>query len=204
EDPTYLAREINYAHQQVVDHGKSMLAYAAEAGRHLIAVKGMLQHGEFKPWIERNCACTYSQAARYMKVAKNLGDKTFEADLDAGIEAFLGYDKPKTPHPTPTDLSQDGAAHALKLHALVERGATEGERDVARRKLEAFAKGFRDPQSGQAYTAEALVGKAQDLLPNSGKTSDQIELDKAEAEASARTDAEHVIVEPSGFCPTGA
>ena len=178
EDPAYLAREINYAHQQVVEHGKSMLAYAAEAGRYLISVKGMLQHGEFKPWIEKNCAFSYSTAKAYMQAAKRTGACPF--DEGTTLEAFLAATATprKTPHPTPTDLSQDDASHALKLHALVERGATEGERDVARRKLEAFAKGF-------GHTAEALVEKAQGILPDWQKSTDQIDLDRYNAEAQA-------------------
>jgi len=174
--PEYLAKEIDAAHREVLHHGKSILAYAAKAGECLIAAKGVLQHGEFKPWIERNCAFSYKTAAKYMKVAKSLVVETF--DLEAGVDAFLGYDKPSTPHPTPTELSQDDASHALKLQAMVERGATEGERDVARRKLEAFAKGF-------GHTAEALVAKAEALLPDWEKSSDQIEREKAREELAA-------------------
>ncbi|WP_234049825.1 MULTISPECIES: DUF3102 domain-containing protein [unclassified Xanthobacter] len=176
EDPAYLAREINYNHQQVVEHGKSMLAYAVEAGKHLIAVKGMLQHGKFGKWVKENCVFSERMARRYMQVAKT--DTRDRFDLDTSLRKFLGIEDAKTPHPTPTDLSQDDASHALKLHALVERGATEGERDVARRKLEAFAKGF-------GRTAEALVEKAQDILPDWQKTDKQVRVEKAEAEAQA-------------------
>ncbi|WP_238122862.1 MULTISPECIES: DUF3102 domain-containing protein [unclassified Xanthobacter] len=183
EDPTYLAREVNYAHQQVVEHGKSMLAYAAKAGRYLLSVKGTLKHGEFKPWIAKNCAFPYRTAARYMQLAKSVVGDTF--DLGATIDSILDTHANRRNAPTPASISRDDAEYGLKLHALVERGATEGERDVARRKLEAFAKGFRDPQSGQAYTAEALVEKAQDILPDWQKSSEQIELDRYNAEGQA-------------------
>ncbi|MFH3480253.1 DUF3102 domain-containing protein [Xanthobacter variabilis] len=176
EDPAYLAREINYNHQQVVEHGKSMLAYAADAGRGLISVKGMLKHGEFKPWIKANCAFSYEMAARYMRVAKNVTRDTF--DLDTSLRQFLGVEsKPATPCPTPTDLSQDDASHALKLQALVERGATEGERDVAWNKLNAYAKGF-------GMGPEELVIKAQDILPDWQKSPDLIEKERYRAEAA--------------------
>lgn len=178
EDPTYLAREINYNHQQVVEHGKSMLVYAADAGRGLIAVKGMLQHGEFKAWVKANCTFSYEMAARYMRVAKNVTGDTFDATatMDSIIDAHAN--RRNAPIPTPTDLSQDDASHALKLQALVDRGATEGERDVAWSKLNTYAKGF-------GMAPEELVTKAQDMLPDWQKSPDQIEKERYRAEAAA-------------------
>lgn len=148
ENPEYLAGKINAAHRGVIGSGKMMLAYAHDAGQYLIAAKGMLQHGEFKAWIERHCTCSYITATKYMNVARRSEGFDLET-FEGGVDAFLGYSKPKTPCPTPTDLSQDDASHVMKLHAMVERGATEGERDVARRKLEA--------QGGESCDAHSSV-----------------------------------------------
>src|ERR1700674_3659816 len=87
----YIAAQINEAHRAVKAHAKGMLAEAQRAGALLLEVKKREPHGTFKTWVEANCDPSYSQAARYMKVAKNLGNKTFDAD--GSIEAFLGYDK---------------------------------------------------------------------------------------------------------------
>ena len=127
---------------------------------------------------------------RYMRVAK-LSQKVGDLpNFDGGIDAFLeahSTRRPKTPCPTVTAIDRDDAAHALKLQALVERGATEAERDVAQRKLEAFAKGF-------GHTPEALLDKAQDILPDAGKTSYQAEAEAAKAEANAlRAQLEAII-----------
>ncbi|MFG1417770.1 DUF3102 domain-containing protein [Xanthobacter sp. V0B-10] len=178
EDPTYLAREINYAHRQVVGYGKSMLAYAAKAGRDLIAVKGMLQHGEFKPWIKANCAFSYDRAAMYMRVAKNCACATF--DPEQSIDAFLGIErKPSTPHPSEAPaFDRTDAEHVMKLHAMVERGGTEGERNVARFKLHNYAKEF-------GFSISEAVAKAQDILPDWQKSTDQIEREKAREELAA-------------------
>ncbi len=106
-----------------------MLLEARRAGEHLLKAKEQVRHGEFKPWIERNCAFSYSTAKAYMQTAKKAARCPF--DLDTSLRQFLGIEDAKPSIPTPTDLSQDDASHALKLQALVERGATEGERDVA-------------------------------------------------------------------------
>lgn len=99
------------------------LVWNLTAGKHLIAVKGMLKHGEFKAWIEANCECSYPRAAKYMQVAKltkNIDPDTFDGGIDAFLEAHA-KPRPKTPCPTVTTIDRDDAAHALKLQALVER-----------------------------------------------------------------------------------
>ncbi|MFG1237326.1 hypothetical protein V5F63_08955 [Xanthobacter autotrophicus DSM 597] len=115
-----------------------MLRWAETAGIHLLKVKEKVQHGEFKAWIEANCEAPYDTAVQYMRVAKIATSKNVEVhNFDGGIDAFLeahSTPRPKTPCPTVTTIDRDDAAHALKLQALVERGTTEAERDVAQRK----------------------------------------------------------------------
>lgn len=113
-----------------------MLRWAETAGIHLLKVKEKVRHGEFKAWVEANCQCSYPRAAKYMQVAKlskNIDPDTFDGGIDAFLEAHA-KPRPKTPCPTVTTIDRDDAAHALKLQALVERGTTEAERDVAQRK----------------------------------------------------------------------
>jgi hypothetical protein len=97
---------------------------AKVAGELLLKAKEEVPHGAFKEWVEANCGFSYSQAKRYMAVAKKLVDKPF--DLVGSIEAFLGYEKPAKPtpkHNTPTFTSDDAATllrsyeYALKIHA---------------------------------------------------------------------------------------
>ena len=42
---------------------------ARDIGQRLLAVKRSLPHGQFKKWLEANCAFSYRTAARYMKGA---------------------------------------------------------------------------------------------------------------------------------------
>lgn len=177
-DLPYLADEINDAHRQVIFHGKSMLLEARRAGEHLLKAKEQVRHGEFKAWIERHCACSYSSAQEYMRVAR-LAEKTDLRFFDGGIRAFL--EAHSTPRPkedaTPT-FDRTDAEHVMKLHAMAERGGTESEREVAHRKLEAHAKSF-------GMAGEEAVAKAQDMLPDQEKTDKQVRMERAEAETQA-------------------
>lgn len=137
--PPFHARKIDMAHREVVYAGKRMLLWAEIAGHHLLKAKAKVQHGEFKAWVEANCACSYRTAREYMRVAKMADLRQFDPDMS--IRAFLeahSTPRPKTPCPTVTTIDRDDAAHALKLQALVERGTTEAERDVAKRTRHPF------------------------------------------------------------------
>lgn len=180
-DLPFLAHEINDAHRQAVFHGKSMLLEARRAGEHLLKAKEKVQHGEFKAWIEANCECSYRTARKYMQVVK----LTKVADLghfddDIGIDAFLeahSTPRPKAPEPAPT-LTRDDAEYILKLHAVTERGGTENERDVAQRKLADFAGRF-------GMREDVAVDWAVSKVPDHGKSSEQIERDRAREELAA-------------------
>ncbi|KZD02285.1 MULTISPECIES: DUF3102 domain-containing protein [unclassified Thalassospira] len=131
------AQTINTHHNNILEHGKGMLREAKAAGEELLRVKKALKHGEFKPWIEENCSFSYSQAKRYMQIAKRIDVEPF--DPEASIESIL-HTKGK-PKAHLQSFSQTDAEYAQKLHAMAVRG-TEHEREVAKGKLEAFAKSF--------------------------------------------------------------
>lgn len=173
-----LAGEIDAAHKAVQQSARGMLLEAKRAGEALMAAKisPEMRHGQFKVWVKVWTRVTYSQAARYMKVAKNLGDKTFDPIEVAtlSIESFLGYDKPKAPTP----FTRAEAEYALKINALAERGIG-GEKNVAVTKLASFAK-----QHGM--TSEELVAKSKGLCPDSGKTEDESLADRLRAELDRR------------------
>lgn len=178
-DLPFLAHEINDAHRQVAFHGKSMLLEARRAGEHLLRAKEQVKHGEFKAWIERNCVCSYPRAAKYMQVAKlskNIDPDTFDGGIDAFLEAHA-TPRPKTPSDTPT-FDRADAEYVLKLHSMAVRGATENERSVARNKLGTFAHRF-------GMGADDVVARSEQLCPDHGKTSEQVEADAHRAEVAA-------------------
>ncbi|WP_299444619.1 DUF3102 domain-containing protein [uncultured Rhodospira sp.] len=160
---TALAWEINDAHQDVQDHAEGMLLAAKRAGDALLKVKTECKHGVFKTWVADNCRFSYANAHRYMQVAQRfqkspVGDISEIADVS--IREFLGRsEKPKTTPP----FTQADAEYAQKLHAMATRG--EGnEADVAKTKLDTFAKGFG--MSGE----EAVGGVATSIPTRSNGT----------------------------------
>lgn len=83
--------------------GRSMLAWAIEAGRELIAVKAAMKHGEFGEWCRGNLTFTERHARRYMRLAKSDTDVRFDPDL--GIKAALeaiAESRPTSPPPSPS------------------------------------------------------------------------------------------------------
>ncbi|WP_431855010.1 DUF3102 domain-containing protein [Azospirillum sp.] len=144
-DLPFLASEINDAHKQVQYHAKGMLLDAKRAGEALIAAKEQCRHGEFKAWVENNTHVSFRTAQRYMRVYEVSSSKCVNLDaFEGGVVAFLDAHATKreeAPKPPPQDFTREDAEWVLKVNARAERG-DGGERDVAKRKLEEFAKGF--------------------------------------------------------------
>jgi hypothetical protein len=73
------AKAINEAHQSVdvadrlsKKSGRDAIAAAMKAGQYLIQVKELVSHGNWLPWVEKNCPDISDKTAqRYMKLAKN-------------------------------------------------------------------------------------------------------------------------------------
>ena len=54
-----------------------------EIGKRLIEAKGMLQHGQWQPWLEHNAQFSYRTAARFMQVAERFANVSALAGLEA-------------------------------------------------------------------------------------------------------------------------
>jgi len=64
-----LADRINQEHRACEQSLRSGLQHALECGRLLAQAKKQLAHGEWLPWLKRNCAVTPRAAQGYMRVA---------------------------------------------------------------------------------------------------------------------------------------
>src|SRR4051794_32525748 len=79
-----LAARINAEHEQVEQAVRRMLERAREAGKLLLEAKAALNHGEWGPWLSRNCSAFSARTARlYMWIATR-------SDLEIGIAAKFG------------------------------------------------------------------------------------------------------------------
>lgn len=191
-DLPFLAREISDAHRQVVFHGKSMVAEAIRAGEALERAKVELKAARkldptlpaFKEWVEPATGVSYRTAAAYMRAAeKGAGACTF---LEEGItlhEFLYGEaqadQRARKKAEAAAAFSREDAEYALKILAMAERGATEGERSVAATKLSRLAAQF-------GMSAEAMVVKAKVLVPAPEQTAEE----RAEEERFAKAKAE--------------
>lgn len=121
-----------------------MVAEAIRAGEALERAKAELKAKRkldpslptFVKWVEDHCGCTHSQAARYMKAAGKVGDvSNFLTDGITLHELLYGETKAaqndRKKAEAAATFTREDAEYALKILALAERGATEGERAVA-------------------------------------------------------------------------
>ncbi|MFO0952608.1 MAG: DUF3102 domain-containing protein [Isosphaeraceae bacterium] len=65
-----LACDINRAHRDGRKLARKAVQHAREAGGLLLQAKEIVGHGRFQAWITRNCAFSYSLAAKYMRIAE--------------------------------------------------------------------------------------------------------------------------------------
>ena len=186
-DLTFLAKEISDAHRQVLFHGRSMVSEAIRAGEALIQAKAKHRRGTFISWVEKEAGVPARTAQEYMKAAnKSAGARAFLSD-GMTLREFL-YGEPQKEQrerkkaEAAASFSREDAEYALKIHAMAERGGTEAEQEVARRKLSGFAGQF-------GMTSEGVVERARALLPEAGLSTGEAARQKAEKaadEADAR------------------
>ena len=70
---TTLAIKINGFNDQVEFHKDSAIVSAAKCGAELNEAKELVEHGEFKEWMSKNCPLVkLTNAKNYMKLAKEM------------------------------------------------------------------------------------------------------------------------------------
>lgn len=122
-------------------------------------MKAQLNHGEYLPWVKDNCAFSRDRAHKYTMVyqAKCRARETFEKCQSIREVLEIG----KAPKSTPKaniKFTTDDATHAKKLNALAVGGSTEGERENAQVKLDAFAGNF-------GMTSDEVLGESDKVQP---------------------------------------
>lgn len=69
--PVASAKQINEQHRLAIQCAENAIEHAILCGQMLVDRKSSLAHGEFLPWIEKNCDFAISTATRYMKAARS-------------------------------------------------------------------------------------------------------------------------------------
>jgi hypothetical protein len=106
-----IAQQINDLHQQAEDAYsdgyRRALEYALSAGRLLTQQKAMLDHGQWKPWVEANLTLSVRRAQEYMQLAEHTPQlEEARASAHLSIEdALRRLRKPRPPKPTASDAT---------------------------------------------------------------------------------------------------
>ncbi len=68
-----LAKQANAAHAHFFEGVRNSATYAWECGNALCQAKELANHGEWLPWLEKNCPdISASTALRWMKLSKSV------------------------------------------------------------------------------------------------------------------------------------
>jgi DUF3102 family protein len=70
-----LAESANGHHAECMRHAADTFTHAVKAGQYLLEAKKKIGHGSWESWLATNCKPWASQALRYMKLAREFGDK---------------------------------------------------------------------------------------------------------------------------------
>lgn len=98
-------KEISWLLERLEDNSKLTLKLIFETGKRLVAVKEMLDHGQFKSWIAQNFTLSYRTANRYIHVYETYKDAPLEiikntsvrdAYIEAGIKKVIPEDVEQT------------------------------------------------------------------------------------------------------------
>ena len=83
-----LAREINTEHNACLLSAADAVTHAINAGKCLLEVKASLKHGEFMPWVEKNCPFSQDAANKYMRLSKFRMHSEFASDPQSLTQAL--------------------------------------------------------------------------------------------------------------------
>ncbi|HLI12823.1 MAG TPA: hypothetical protein VKY65_14620 [Alphaproteobacteria bacterium] len=156
-----LAREIDKWHRATQYANKDVLCAAYFAGEKLLEAKALKPAEGFLRWLAENCNVKKSRAYQYMEWAKfqSTGNLNLSSEKAWDEWQRISGNAPVKPKPSITSpFTREDAEYALKINARAERGI-EGERDVAKAKLEKLAKDY-------GMTSEELVKKSKKLCPD--------------------------------------
>jgi hypothetical protein len=160
------AQSINTMHRALVAVENYAKGRAAQIGEILQEVKAQVQHGEFIPWVEKNCMVTHKRAKEYMIVAKNKKHSQVLFDQCKSIREVLALGKPpKAPKVETRAATLNDLRKVERLRALRDcPTATEGERNNARTKLAEIEKeiGKVEPDVEKAKTKVVYTDLAKE------------------------------------------
>lgn len=97
---TRLARDINRAHAEALEHARSAVQRARHAGELLLQAKKQVQHGVWLPWLSKSCPDIAERTAQaYMRLARHCLDKPEDAERIESMTLRTALTALATPKP---------------------------------------------------------------------------------------------------------
>jgi len=153
-----VAQEINQETSSADESWRDALGHAIHSGELLIEAKGLVEHGEWLPWLEANFSGSDPTARLYMRFAAN---RQQIADMPTVRDAIAMLTEPKRAEITE---QQEGALEDEYLHQLELLGVV-GDRliRVKEHMDNAEATIYRKPKKKLLDKAEQYAGWAEEL-----------------------------------------
>ena len=171
---TDLASSINDEHVKAQKHWEKAVEHAVKVGELLTHAKSQVEHGEWLPWLEANCAFSKRMAQNYVRLAKELpkldtekAQRVSHLNLRDAVRSIASTSK--VLHTLPEERV-DTVLQAAEDHANtnVYRGAINAKRQAAR---EADALRIKNPgpppldDGSRQVTVRREEGKDEGKLP---------------------------------------
>ncbi|MBM4199686.1 MAG: DUF3102 domain-containing protein [Gammaproteobacteria bacterium] len=147
-----LAAEINLLHDEAERHATTAVVYAARCGDRLLKAKVQVVHGQWLDWLAAHCKVERSQAAKYMRLAREMPEL-----LDPN--GCPGIHLPGIKHAIAL-LSADDEVKA-EVHSRLAAGETVTVQEIERLKREHSAREaeLQGTLSGKQAIIELLEAK---------------------------------------------
>jgi hypothetical protein len=137
---------------------KRAAADIVEIGRRLIAVKALLAHGEWLPWLKREFDWSEQTARNFMNVAEAFKIQNGVLDLPIDLGALYALARPSTPEPArQTALKQAASGERItldKAEAIVAAAKPEPKGASQRKSTPRAATRAETKYEGEEETSE--------------------------------------------------
>jgi len=146
---------------QMAGIASGIVAEAAMAGRLLIEAKGLMTHGYYLDWVERECLISAGTAAAYSRVAKFWeshpeiqGSESIRAALAICSRIVVGErdgEQPKKIERSSPDLAERASRFVRGISAELVEGLKKEERETMAQALEPVARALWPERFGPLH-----------------------------------------------------
>lgn len=161
---TKATKDISWLLKSLEDNSKMTIMLIFEIGKRLAAVKTMLDHGEFLPWLQQNFSLSRMTATRYMRIYETYKDSPIDliksksirdAYIEAGLKKALP-DETESAKTVQTESSESAISTDRERLVWLFKQATRSGAKLKNHRVQAV--------NGQVYIYRKDTGTASPAL----------------------------------------